>query len=177
MTHLYLIRHGHHIGLVENILSDQGLSARGITQAERLRDRLAATGETKAGVLISSTMPRARQTAEIIAPALGLPIILDDEVQEWRNDEPEPISLDDFLDEYRSTASDQRPFFQMVPGAESWVQFMLRAGIALNRITQDHMGRNIVIVTHGGIIEASFAFFFGLSTLQRPQADLNPYYT
>ena len=96
MTHLYLIRHGQHIGSVKHIIGDTELSPLGIQQAERLRDRLAATGEIKADVLIASTFKRARQTAEIIAPAFGLPIIFDDEVQEWRDGEAEGMTLDEF---------------------------------------------------------------------------------
>ena len=49
-THLYLIRHSRAVANVENILagmrSDTGLTPLGVTQAERLRDRLAATGRS-----------------------------------------------------------------------------------------------------------------------------------
>ncbi|HLH63561.1 MAG TPA: histidine phosphatase family protein [Ktedonobacteraceae bacterium] len=86
MTHLYLIRHGQADGLqpgiIGSITPDSGLSRLGITQAERLRDRLATTGEIQADVLISSPLKRARETADIIAPALDLPVLVDDEVQE-----------------------------------------------------------------------------------------------
>ena len=60
MTHLYLIRHGEALGAVKRIIGNTPLSPFGITQAERLRDRLAATGEIAADVLISSTLVRAR---------------------------------------------------------------------------------------------------------------------
>src|SRR6266851_5457719 len=82
MSHLYIIRHGQAISAVERTMGDRGLSPLGIRQAERLRDRLGATGEIAADVLIASTMHRAKETAEIIAPALGLPIEWDDDVQE-----------------------------------------------------------------------------------------------
>ena len=68
-------------GEVAGPLGDEGLTERGRLQAARLRDRLAATGEIAADVLIASPLARARQTAEIIAPALALPIIFDDDVQ------------------------------------------------------------------------------------------------
>jgi broad specificity phosphatase PhoE len=86
MTHLYLIRHAQADGLQPGVVGsstpDSGLSPLGIIQTERLRERLAATGEIRADVLISSPLQRARQTAERIAPALGLPVLLDDGVQE-----------------------------------------------------------------------------------------------
>jgi 2,3-bisphosphoglycerate-dependent phosphoglycerate mutase len=165
MTHLYLIRHGDATATSSNMLEDPRLTPLGIVQAEHLRDRLAATGEIKADVLIASTMLRARQTAEIIAPALGLPIISDPEVQEWRFPEDETLNVDEYIELFKNVPHEQKPFFQIIPGAESWVQFMLRACTALNRITRQYEGKTIVIVCHGGVIDASFHFFFRLSTV------------
>lgn len=168
MTHLYLIRHGDATTTSTNPLEDPRLTALGVTQAERLRDRLAGSGEIKADVFIASTMLRARQTAEIIAPALGLPILYDHEVQEWRFPEDETINVDEYIEHFKNLPHDQKPFFQVIPGAESWVQFMLRACVALNRLTQQHEGKTIAVVCHGGVIDASFHFFLRLSTLHLP---------
>ena len=83
-THLYLVRHGEAVVNVEPIMGgmrgDTGLTPRGVAQAESLRDRLAATGEIAADILISSTLPRARQTAEIIAGVLNMPVEIREEV-------------------------------------------------------------------------------------------------
>jgi len=169
MTHLYLIRHGQAINVVQKTSGDPGLSPLGVKQAERLRDRLAASGEIAADVLISSTMLRAKQTAEIIAPALGLPIIFDDEVQEQRPGEALNMSEEEFREKFGPVEFEQKPYFRLAPGAESWVEFSLRASTALQRITREHDGKTIVIISHGGIIDASFLFFLGLSSLQFPQ--------
>ena len=168
MTHLYLIRHGDATTTSTNPLEDPRLTTLGVAQAERLRDRLAAGGELKADVLIASTMLRARQTAEIIAPALGLPILYDDEIQEWRFPGDETLNVDEYVEHLKTIPHDQKPFFQVIPGAESWVQFMLRACSALNRITQQYEGKTLVLVCHGGVVDASFHFFLRLSTLHLP---------
>lgn len=168
MTHLYLIRHGDATTSSTNPLEDPHLTELGIAQAERLRDRLAGSGELRPDVLIASTMLRARQTAEIIAPALGLPILHESEVQEWRFPEDETLNLDEYIEHFKNLPHDQKPFFQVIPGAESWVQFMLRACTALNRLTQQHEGKTIVVVCHGGIIDASFHYFLRLSTVHLP---------
>ncbi|GHO57527.1 histidine phosphatase family protein [Ktedonobacter robiniae] len=63
MTHRYFIRHGDY--------------------TECLRDRLANTGEIKADVLIASPMKRAKASAELLAPALGLPIVFEKDLEEW----------------------------------------------------------------------------------------------
>ena len=165
MTRLYLIRHGQAysnvrpFGVVAGMRGDKGLTPLGRTQAERLRDRLLATGEITADVLISSTLPRARQTAEIIAPALSLPISFDDEAQEQ--------SVGDFdgmpWEEVESQIPDNRqePFRPFGPHGENWGQFVLRVGTTLDRILHENDGKTIVIVCHGGVIDASFLVFFG----------------
>lgn len=98
-TNLYLIRHGEAVVNVKPIVGgmrgDTGLTEHGVQQAERLRDRLRDTQEIKADILIASTLPRARQTAEIIAPALGLSLTFDEEVQEMRVGEADGMSNKD----------------------------------------------------------------------------------
>ena len=174
MTHLYIIRHGQAISAVQRRVGNTGLSPLGIVQAERLRDRLAATGEIAADVLIASTLLRARHTAEIIAPAFALPIIFDSQIEEWRDpEEAEGQSEEKYGAKFRELPLDQKPFYKFSPTTESWSQFTLRACTALNRITQEHEGKTIVLVCHGGIVDASFLFFFGLSTVQFPRAFFN----
>ncbi len=170
MTHLYLIRHGQAISAAENFIGNTGLSPLGVRQAERLRDRLAATGEIAADVLIASTFLRAKETAEIVAPALGKPIIFDDEVQEWRNGETGNFTVEEFEAQFKAVPFELRPFFQITPQAESWTQFVFRAGTALSRITREYDGKTIVIVCHGGIIDSAFIYFLGLSSLHFPRA-------
>jgi 2,3-bisphosphoglycerate-dependent phosphoglycerate mutase len=170
MTNLYLIRHAEALGAVHKIIGDTALSPLGILQAERLRDRLAATGEIAADVLISSTFVRARQTAEIIAPALRLPIVLDDEVQELRDGLAEGMHVEEYRARFGEVNFRETPFRQVAPDGENWGQFALRAAIALDRIIRHYEGKTIVIVCHGGVIGVSFLYFLGIGTLQYPQA-------
>src|SRR5689334_14871959 len=151
MTHLFLIRHGQYVEDDANPILNPALSPEGIAQTERLRDRLSVSGEIKADVLISSPLTRARQTADIIAPALGLPVTLDPDMEEWRT-ESEGVDQDAFVTGLRAAPLDQRPFYEPYPGGETAAQFFFRVGTALNRITQEHAGKTIVIVGHGGII-------------------------
>src|SRR6266566_4735679 len=101
MTSLYLIRHGEALGAVQDIIGDAALSPLGILQAARLRDRLAATGEIAADAFLSSTVARARQSAEIFARALGLPIVFDDEGQEVRDGLADVMYIKEYGDKYR----------------------------------------------------------------------------
>lgn len=172
MTNLYLIRHGEAVvnvkPVIGGMLGDTGLTARGRIQAERLRDRLAHTKEIAADVFISSTLPRARETAEIIAPSIGLPITLDDEVQELRVGEADGLTIEEMWERYGSPNFTRNPFQGIAPGAEGWAQFMVRVGRALHRIIREHAGKTVVIVCHGGVIDGSFFYFFGLNSLAGP---------
>src|SRR5947209_20206285 len=174
MTHLYLIRHAEAIAAVQDIIGDTDLTPLGITQAEHLRDRLAATREIAADVLIASTFLRARQTAQIIAPALGLPLILDDNIQEMRPGEAEGMTLKQFREAFGVVDFERDPFRPMAPGGESWGQFVLRTGSSLDRIVREYEGKTIVLVCHGGIIDGSFLYFFKMSAWTLP---LTRFYT
>lgn len=176
MTHLYLIRHGEAVANVTPILAgmqgDVGLTPRGVAQAERLRDRL-ARGELVADVLIASTLPRARQTAEIIQPALKLPIVFDDEVQELRIGEADGMSNQDAWAKFGVPDFDRYPLRPIAPGGESWGEFTLRVARALTRIVAEHAGKTIVVVCHGGVIDSSFVHFLQMPSLIVPPTDFH----
>lgn len=181
MTHLYLIRHGEAVSNVEPIMGgmhgDTGLSPLGVRQAEALRDRLAATEEIAADVLIASTLPRARQTAEIIAPALGLPIIWEDDVQEMRVGEADGLRLDEFARRYGVPDFGRDPYRPLAPGGESWAQFLFRVGTTLHRIADVYSGKTVVIVCHGGVVDGSLLCFFGTSTQMAPSVEFQTHNT
>lgn len=181
-TTIYLIRHGEaHCnvnpgGPTAGIMGDLGLTELGRRQAERLRDRL-ASGEIAADVLIASTLPRARQTAEILAPALDLPITFDDEVQEMRVGEADGMLWTEMQARYGVPNYRKDPYRPLAPGGENWGQFVLRVGTALDRIAREHEGKTVVVVTHGGFIDASFLVHFGIGTLVQPPFELYTYNT
>jgi probable phosphoglycerate mutase len=181
MTELYLIRHGEAVANVEPIVAgmrgDAGLTPLGVAQAEALRDRLAATGEIAPDVLISSTLPRARQTAEIIAPALGLPIIFDDDVQEMRVGEADGMTVGELKARYGLPDFRSEPFRPIAPGGEYWSQFVMRVAVTLDRITREHEDKTIVVVCHGGIIDASIIANFDLPLLVPPHARMDTHNT
>jgi probable phosphoglycerate mutase len=177
MTHLYLIRHGEAYsnieldgnGRVPGLRGDKGLTPSGRAQAERLRDRLARTGEIRADALLASTLARARQTAEIIAPALGLPIIPDDDLHEMRaGDEVDGMSERELLERYTIPDYRETPYARIAPDGENWGEFILRVGTMLDRVTREYADKTVVLVTHGGVIDASIMIFFQVHTLRVP---------
>jgi len=159
MTTLFLIRHGESVAQVEGFLSGhdtcRGLSDLGRRQVEVLRDRLLRTGEIKADVLVTSILPRAIETAEIIAPAVGT--VVDEQtcdLCEIHAGEAEGLTWEEYGERYPGIQ--WGPDIAHAPGAESWNQFGARVGKALRRYVEEHEGKTIVAAVHGGVIEQSF---------------------
>ena len=161
-TRLVLIRHGESRAQTDGFLSGHdtctGLSDLGRRQAEALRDRLLTTSElAEVSAVYTSILPRAIETAQIIAPALGeREPVQECAFCEIHNGEADGMSWDDFREKYPMFGHAADPFRDRTPGGESWAEFHVRAGARLRRIVDDHPGELVVVVCHGGIIGASF---------------------
>lgn len=176
-THLYLIRHAEAVVNVAPIVGGmkgcRGLTAHGIAQAEALRDRLAASGEIRPDTFLASSLPRARQTAEIIAPAVGRAPVLDDDLHELRcGPEGDGLPLDEYKRRFGWVDFSAHPFREVDPGGESWARFLLRVASTLERIAREHAGKTILVVTHGGVVDGAFLHFFGLNVHRQPPVRL-----
>src|SRR5436309_6181503 len=160
MTHLYLIRHGEATSQVQAAIRDDGLTPLGIRQAQRLRDRLATGREIVADVLIASTLPRARQTAEIIAPALGLPIVFDDEVQEFRiGAAAENMSFKELEAKYGKPDFQEDPFHPATPVAEIWPGSLFLLSPHLNLFPGHYKEKAFLLFVMVESIASSLFFF------------------
>jgi 2,3-bisphosphoglycerate-dependent phosphoglycerate mutase len=135
-----------------------GLSPLGRKQAEALADRLGRTGEVRADRLVSSTYPRAVETAEIVASGLGdLSIELVDGLGEHDpGEECDGLRWDDAIARYQpdwDLVWEHDPYVTGFPGAESVADFHHRVSAALYGLLRDHAGQSILIVCHGGVID------------------------
>jgi probable phosphoglycerate mutase len=173
-TRLVLIRHGESRSTVDRVVGGHegcsGLTDRGVLQAKALYERLARTGELAgATTLLTSVLPRAIQTAEIIAPALNDPATEQQcELCEIHPGEGDGLTWEEFGARYRPEGlASGNPYTAMAPGGESWGGFFVRVGDALLRAAADHAGETVVVVCHGGVIEATFATLGNLP-LRRP---------
>jgi 2,3-bisphosphoglycerate-dependent phosphoglycerate mutase len=178
VTDLYLIRHAQAVVNVTGVLAgpkgDTGLTELGVRQAEALRARLEGSGEVAPEVFLASTLPRARQTAELIAPAFGMLPTPDDDLQEFRcGPEADGLELDEYKARFGWLDFEEHPFTETDPGAESYALFQLRIARTLTRIAREHAGKVIVCVTHGGVVDGAFGHFFGLGGHTPPKVRLH----
>jgi probable phosphoglycerate mutase len=169
-TRLVLVRHGESLATVNHVIGGHagctGLSEHGRQQAEALRDRLLCTAELRdASVILTSVLPRAVETAEIIAPAIGagaLPIQRDCDLCELHPGESDGLDWVEFESRYGAPDWGADPHRPLSPGGESWATFMGRVGATLGRLATVHAGQTVVIVSHGGIVQGSMVSFLRL---------------
>ena len=165
VTKIILVRHGESNVTVSQVVGGErsctGLSELGVRQAERLRDRLAAE-RLPVDVLISSPLPRALQTAEIIAPALGRPIEIEPDLEEHRPGDADGCPFVDF--DHRFGLFDWRaePDRPLAPGGESLRQFHDRVIAVLGRVEREREGSTVLAVCHGGVIDAAFRTYLAI---------------
>ena len=160
-TRLILVRHGEAQCHVDQVVGGTrgctGLSDTGRRQAEALRRRLARTGELAGtDVLYASTLPRAVETAEAIAEAVGAATLKQDQdLCELHPGEADGITWEEFRERYEYPGTGGDLYRPMAPGAESWALFSARVGSVLARLAESHQGQTVVVVCHGGVIECS----------------------
>lgn len=163
-----LVRHGESVSNVEGRVQGQedvALSDRGQMQAEAV----AAWSRTEFGdarppieEIWSSPLVRARETAERIATALGLPLQVDDRLRElhagvfqghlWADLEqrfPEAVAR------WRSGDIDY-----CIPGGESRAQLAARGHEVLASLAARKV-RGMIVVAHGGILTAALGSLVG----------------
>jgi probable phosphoglycerate mutase len=165
-TRLLLVRHGHAFAGFQGVIGGPrgcaGLTELGRRQAEALRDHLAATDRVRADVLVSSLIPRAVETAQIIAPGLGIDAFEQDcDLCEVHTGEADGLDWDEWVSRYGSFAMEDEPDREFAPGGDSWTTFHLRVGRVLDRLAREHEGRTVVAVSHGGVIAASMRLLLG----------------
>jgi probable phosphoglycerate mutase len=168
VTRIVLVRHGESQAQVDGIVGGHegctGLSARGIGQVELLRDRWLARPLPEIDALYCSVLPRAIQTAEILAPALGDLNVADDcDFCELHPGECDGMTWDEWRERFFTPPRALTPYEPHAPGAETWAELVDRTERALARLVKEHRGKAVVVACHGGVISSSMIACMRLS--------------
>jgi broad specificity phosphatase PhoE len=157
VTTLLLVRHGetdwNRDGRWQGH-SDTHLNEIGRAQAERVAGELDGVD-----VVYSSDLARARETAEIIARRLDLPVLFDSRLRErsfgaWEGLTAGEIEAD-FRDAHLRWLAGEGPG---ADDAEPFEAFGQRVGVALEEILERHPDETVLVVAHGGTIRVIHAF-------------------
>jgi broad specificity phosphatase PhoE len=140
-----------------------------------LCDDLAQSGRVRADVLLASTLPRAIETAEIIAPGLGIATF--DRVRdlcEVHPGEADGLEWAEYGTRYGSFDMEAEPERVFAPEGESWNTFHARVRAMLERIAREYTDQVVVAVCHAGVIMASMRLLLGTPLGDRTAAQLRP---
>jgi probable phosphoglycerate mutase len=162
VTVFHLLRHGEHV-LRGRVLAGRtpgvGLSARGRAEIAAVADRLA---HEKIEGLYSSPLQRTRETAEILADRLALPIQYRDDLLELDFGEWTGLTFDAVRADERWRVWSNCRSIATAPGGESMREVQERAVRALFDLRQTHHHGTVLIVSHGDVIRAALLFALGM---------------
>lgn len=150
---LYFARHGHTDANASSPISqingeiDEPLNYDGIQQANELAEQLK---DLHFDVIITSPLKRAYQTAEIVNKYQGIPIEVD------------PIWREREIGEYTNleTWNELFDFDQnfSLNNSENLKDFFIRVYGAIEDIKQKYKGKTVLLVSHGGVHLALYAY-------------------
>ena len=163
VTRVMLVRHGATVLAAEDRFagsSDVPLSEQGISQAQRLADRLAAS---PIDAFYASNMQRAIHTAELIAAPQQRSVAPVADLREIDHGRWEKLTRAEvessFPEEYQLWERD--PFTFAPVGGESGLSVLHRALPALQQLVERHQGQTILVVSHKATIRLLLGSYLG----------------
>lgn len=161
MGKLILVRHGESVGNRERIFGAEPhalpLTELGYQQAREAGEKISKL--FKPVHVVASYYLRAHETARVIAEALRLPLEIEPKLHEREVGvlKGQPYEAIYSMSDYDS----KRPWSWTPEGGESYDDVMRRVGPILDRFAQAYLGRDVVIVSHGGVMKALWAHITG----------------
>ena len=144
-------------------LTCSGLSPLGARQAEALRDRFVREGRLRVDALLTSTLPRAYETADLLAPAVHAAFTeRDPALVEHRPGDADGIAFADYAARFGTFDLRAHPERPLAPGGESLNDFHDRIVAAFAGIEQRFAGGTVLVVCHGGVIDVMFREYLGV---------------
>ncbi len=157
-TRVILIRHGRTAWNAQTRIQGQidiELDHLGRWQAQRVAESLASED---IDVVYASDLGRARDTAMPLARVLGVELRLDESLRERHFGAFEGLTFAE-IDEQRAEDAlrwrSRDPDFAPA-GGESLRDFQRRAVVAVTKVAAAHPGQHIVVVSHGGVLDAMY---------------------
>ncbi len=115
-------------------------------------------------VVVASEIPRAIETARIVAPAFGFVDVPQDcslcEVHTGDADGVDWAEYPVLFGSFDMVAEPDRPF---APGGDTWNGFHERVDEAMQRLASQNAGRTVMAFCHAGVVAASLRVRLGVS--------------
>ena len=156
---LYISRHGQTPWNVEDLVC--GRADVPLTEIGQQQARLLAESAIDKGidVILSSPLQRARQTAQAVSDAIGVPIQIDDRLVEMDFGSYDGTSR--FGEEFQWVRA-QMPI--RFPGGESGFDLAYRVYSLLYEIKEKYADKTVLLVCHNCVCRMVRSFFVNMST-------------
>lgn len=156
ITRIALLRHGETDWNLAGRLqgwTDIPLNPTGHAQAERAAQLLATE---PLSAIVSSPLWRARQTAGAVADRHQLPLHLDERLRERHLGALQGLTRDEVRQQHPHISQhlDERRASYQPPEGESFATFSARCVAALHDALAAHPGGTVLLVAHGGVLDA-----------------------
>ncbi len=153
---VYLIRHGRDDDTVRGGWSISPLTEKGVLQVSELAEKMKNDPEVHVGALYASDLPRTAQTAGILASQLCLPIILRSSFRETNNGVLAGMKNEIANRKYPGLFWNTLGWDEHYPQGESPHEFYDRISAAWAAFRQEIAAqeKDVILVTHGGVINA-----------------------
>lgn len=151
----YLVRHGQDDDSIRGGWSNSGLIAIGVEQVNKLANEILQKNIV-VDCIYSSDLQRAKETAEILEKSLHAPIIYDSAFREANNGDLAGMKHEIANEKYPGVYWSALDYSECYPNGESPELFYNRvnaAWINLKLEIQEKSLDNVMLVTHGGVIE------------------------
>ncbi|RYY94072.1 MAG: histidine phosphatase family protein [Comamonadaceae bacterium] len=158
-TRIIAVRHGETAWNVDSRIQGQldiGLNDNGRWQARRVGEALAGEPIT---AIYSSDLSRAQATAQPIAEKAGVPVIPHTGLRERSFGRFEGKTFDEIHQTWPEHAQNWRkriPDWTPPEGGESLLQLLQRVRSTVEELAARHPGEQIVVVAHGGVLDALY---------------------
>ena len=152
-TKLCLIRHGETTWNAERRLqghTDIPLNAKGILQARQMAQAL-KNSKLLFDVLYTSDLKRAADTANAIVELFGLEARVDNALRERHFGALQGLSIQE-----APLLQPARDLEHELEGGESIQQFAFRVQTVLDKMQEQHSGKTILLVSHGGTLDMMY---------------------
>jgi len=160
-ANIYLVRHGQTQWNAERRiqgLTDIPLDDHGRQQAKKVGQDFS---DLCIGAIYASYLRRAQETAEIIAEFHGCGIFIEPLLHEGKYGKLEGMTVADFHEKYAQAIQvrhilslEERIHHKYEPDAESIHEIVTRVTSVLHRLAKEHIGENVIVVTHGFVMRS-----------------------
>ena len=151
---IYVARHGQTEWNEKNKvcgITDIALTEKGIAQANEFADQVK---DKDIEIIISSPMKRAVATSRIVSDKCRIPMMTDDRLVEQNYGIYEGADRGD-----KHFLANKRNFAYRYPNGESMMQVAVRVYTFLDEIKRQYDGKNVLIVSHGGVCRIIKTYF------------------